>query len=31
MSRLISLVLLTSTLLVTGCATRTKMAFEDES
>lgn len=31
MSRLLSLVLLTSTLLVTGCATRTKMAFEDES
>lgn len=30
-SRLLSLVLLTSTLLVTGCATRTKMAFEDES
>lgn len=29
MSRLLSLVLLTSTLLVTGCATRTKMAFED--
>ena len=31
MSRLLSLVLLTSTLLVTGCATRTKMAFEDAS
>lgn len=31
MSRLLSLVILTSTLLVTGCATRTKMAFEDES
>jgi uncharacterized lipoprotein YajG len=31
MNRLLSLVLLTSTLLVTGCATRTKMAFEDES
>ena len=31
MSRLLSLVLLTSTLLATGCATRTKMAFEDES
>jgi hypothetical protein len=30
-SRLLSLLLLTSTLLVTGCATRTKMAFEDES
>jgi hypothetical protein len=30
-SRLLSFVLLTSTLLVTGCATRTKMAFEDES
>ncbi len=31
MSRLLSLVLLTSTLLMTGCATRNKMAFEDES
>ncbi len=31
MSRLLSLVLLASTLLVTGCATRNKMAFEDES
>jgi hypothetical protein len=31
MSRLLSLVLIASTLLVTGCATRTKMAFEDES
>ena len=31
MSRLLSLVLLASTLLVTGCATRTKMAFEDPS
>jgi hypothetical protein len=30
-SRLLSLVLLASTLLVTGCATRTKMAFEDAS
>jgi hypothetical protein len=29
MSRLLSFVLLTSSLLVTGCATRTKMAFED--
>ncbi len=28
-SRLLSLVVLTSTFLVTGCATRTKMAFED--
>jgi hypothetical protein len=31
MSRLLSLLVLTSTILVTGCATRTKMAFEDAS
>jgi hypothetical protein len=31
MSRLLSLVLLASTLLLTGCATRTKMAFEEDS
>lgn len=31
MSRLLSLIVLASSVLVTGCATRTKMAFEDES
>jgi hypothetical protein len=31
MNRMLSLLVLTSTLLVTGCATRTKMAFEDET